>query len=244
VAPNRASAEGTPSDLVDARALWVNPAGLAVTPEASLHLGLSGSPLGSGGRLRQATFSLDSRGVGFGYQHDVFSGSVGDTYRAAIAAGRPGLSGGLALALYRGNTKATGWDAGLVVTERPGLALAGVLANIGHPVVRGLEQPTTLVPSATFHPIGSLLSVSGLGRLTADSALGFAATASLVTQGRTRLGVSFRIDWDRAFRRTGFTFGLSLGGPDRVGVVASTMTGTSGLAAGDLYGVSTRSSSR
>jgi hypothetical protein len=244
VASNRASSEGVPSDLFDARAVWVNPGGLALVPEASLHLGISVGDPGAAGRVRQGTVSLNSRGLAFGYQHDIFSNSVADTYRAAIAGGKQGVAAGLALALYRGHGKATGWDAGVVVARNPAVAVAGVLANLGQPVVRGEQQPTTLVPSVTLHPFGPLLAVSGLGRLTADSALGFAAAARLVTPGRTRLGLSVRVDLDRSFHRTGLTFGLALGGQDQVGVVASTMTGTNGVAMGDVYGISTRNAGR
>jgi hypothetical protein len=240
VALNRANAEGTPSDLFDARALWVNPGALALTPQASLHLGLSMSDPGSGGRLRQGTVSLNARGLALGYQHDVFANSFGDTYRAAVAGGQGGLSGGLAVSLYRDNGKATGWDAGVVFARNSAVTLAGVLENLGQPVVRGEELPTTLVPSATLHPLGGLLAVSALGRFSADSALGFAAAARLTTRGTSPLGLLFRIDWDRTFHRTGLTFGLALGGQDELGVAGSTMTGASGLAAGDFYGISTR----
>ena len=209
-----------------------------------MHLGISVGDPGAGGRVRQGTASLNSRGIAFGYQHDVFSNSVADTYRAAIAGGKQGVAGGLAIALYRGHTKATGWDAGVTVARTPAVAVGGVLANLGQPVVRGEQQPTTLVPSVTLHPFGPALALSGLGRLTVDSALGFAAAARLVTPGRTRLGLSVRVDLDRSFHRTGLTFGLALGGPDQLGVVASTMTGTSGIATGDVYGVSTRNAGR
>ncbi len=213
-------------------------------PEASLHLGLSVSDPGAGAAARrnQGTVSLNSRGIGLGYQHDVFpSGAFGDTYRAALAGGKPGISGGLALALYRGDAKATAWDAGIVFSQHPGFAFGGVLANIGQPVVRGERLPATLIPSVSVHPFGPNLLVSGLARLSADSEVGFGAAARFETSGSTRVGLLLRVDWNDAFRRTGLTFGLAFGGADRVGAAASTMSGSSGLSAADLYAVSTRS---
>ena len=70
---------------------------------------------GGDARLRQLTFGFNSRGLSFGYQRDVFAGGArGHTYRLGLGAGRAGLAAGLATAIYRGNTKGTGWDFGVV----------------------------------------------------------------------------------------------------------------------------------
>src|SRR2546421_2238185 len=56
VAPNSAALYLHPTDVSDARALWVNPAGLARFPEAAVHLDLTVGDPGSQGPLRPLTF--------------------------------------------------------------------------------------------------------------------------------------------------------------------------------------------
>src|SRR5205807_2095321 len=72
VVPNRATLYLYPSDVTDARAVWVNPAGSGRFEEASLNLDLTVGDPGAAGRLRQLTLGLSSRGLSFGYQRDVF----------------------------------------------------------------------------------------------------------------------------------------------------------------------------
>src|SRR5207247_2330363 len=113
VAPNNATLYLHPTDVSDARALWVNPAGLGHFPEASVHLDLTVGDPGAKGQLRQLTLGLNSRGLSLGYQRDLFSsGRRGHTYKLGYAAGRGGLAAGFATALYRGGTSGTGWDVG------------------------------------------------------------------------------------------------------------------------------------
>lgn len=241
VAPNRATAALFPTDISDARALWVNPAELAGAQAVSLALGLTVGDPGSSGQLRQWTAGFDSRGVSFGYQHDVFPGGVrADTYRAGLAAGRPGIAGGIAGSLYRGDAKTTGWDAGVLYGRNRILSLGGMLANLGNPIVRGERQVTTAIPSVTLHAAAGLLALSVLGRLSADSALGYALGATLRTRGASPVAVLLRLDTNRRLQRTAWTFGFALGAHDIAGVVASAMGSPTRLSAGDLYAVSSR----
>src|SRR2546428_12640355 len=95
VAPTRPTLYLHPPDVTDARALWVNPAGLGRFQEASLHLDLTVGDPGAAGRLRQLTLGFNSRGFSFGYQRDVFDGGVrGHTYRLGFAGGGAGLAAG------------------------------------------------------------------------------------------------------------------------------------------------------
>src|SRR5207248_4793186 len=123
VVPNRTTLYLYPSDVTDARAVWVNPAGSGRFEEASLHLDLMVAQPGAAGRLRQLTLGLSSRGLSFGYQRDVFdAGGRGHTYRIGYAAGRAGLAAGVAAALYRGGGASTsGWDLGVLYQWRPAL---------------------------------------------------------------------------------------------------------------------------
>jgi hypothetical protein len=248
VAQNRATAYLHPTDVHDARALWVNPAGLAALREASVYAEFAVQVPGSKGRLRQISAGFNSRGLSFAYQRDVFDGGRrGHTYRLGLAGAAQGLAGGGAMALYRGDTKGTGWDVGVTysIEGATALTVGGVIANIGQPVVRGLRQRVTFIPGATWRPVGPGSALSIHARLTSDAVIGYAFGVSWQGAGggggsSWPLGVLARLDTDGGLRRGAFSLGISLGGPDRLGVVASAPGDLSGVDAVSLWGLSTR----
>lgn len=245
VAPNRATAYLHPSDVRDPRALWVNPAGLAVLRDASIYAELSVQDPGSStGRLRQLSAGFNSRGLAFAYQRDVFDGGRrGHTYRVGLAGSSEGLAAGVSMALYRGDTKGTGWDFGGSYTPKAleALTAAVVIANVGQPVVRGLEQRLTFIPGVTWRPIGPASALSMHSRITPDSVMGYAFGLSWQgSGGRFPIGVLARLDTDGGLRRGAFTVGVSVGGPDRVGAVVSTPGDLSSLETASLSALSTR----
>ncbi|HXM37792.1 MAG TPA: hypothetical protein VN908_03925 [Gemmatimonadales bacterium] len=248
VAPNRATAYLHPTDVRDARALWVNPAGLGVLREASVYAEVAVGDPGARGRLRQINAGFNARGLAFGYQRDIFDAGIrGHTYRLGLAGASAGLAAGFATAYYRGEgTKATGWDVGVSYEWRQGLALGTVITNIGQPVVRGLRQRLTFIPGATWHPSAiPTVGVSAHARITPDSVAAYAFGVSW--QGGQRGGGSrwpvaiiARLDTDGGLRRGAFALGLSIGNRDRIGAVASTPGDVSTIDGVSLYGVSTR----
>ncbi len=243
VVPNNAALYLHPTDVRDARALWVNPAGLGAFPEASVHLDLTVGDPGAKGRLRQLTMSLHSRGLSLGYQRDLFgSGGRGHTYRVGYAAGRAGLAAGFATALYRGGTSSTGWDLGILYDWTPTLSVGGVIQNIGRPVVRDSTLRITYVPSATLQLAGRRVVLSALSHLTSDGVAGYAFGLRGTLRAGTSLpiGLIARLDTDRSLHRSGFAFGFSLGGEDMAGLVATTPGDARGIDGLSLYGVSTR----
>lgn len=243
VAPNNAALYLHPTDVSDARALWVNPAGLGRFPEASVHLDLTVGDPGAKGRLRQLTFGLNSRGLSLGYQRDLFSGGQrGHTYRVGYAVGRGGLAAGFATVLYRGGTSSTGWDMGILYDWTPALSVGGVIQNIGRPVVRDSTLRITYVPSATLQLAGRRVVLSALSRLTSDGVAGYAFGLRGALRAGTSLpiGLLARLDTDRSLHRSALAFGFSLGGEDTAGLVARTPGDASGIDALSLYGVSTR----
>jgi hypothetical protein len=246
VAPNRATAYLHPTDVRDARALWVNPAGLGVLRDASVYAEISVQDPGARGRLRQLNAGFNSRGLAFAYQRDLFDGGRrGYTYRFGLAGGSKGLALGAAMALYRGATKGTGWDLGALYTleGRAALTVGGMIANIGQPFVRGLPQRLTFVPGATWRPLGPAGALSVHARIDPDSVISYALGLSWQgSGGRFPLAVLARVDTDAGFRRGAFALGISLGGPDRVGTVISTPGDVSGVNAVSLWGLSTRES--
>ncbi|MGH7671823.1 MAG: hypothetical protein ACREMC_02910 [Gemmatimonadales bacterium] len=245
VAANRATSYLHPTDVRDARALWVNPAGLGVLRDASVYAELAVANPGARGRLQQINAGFNARGLAFAYQRDVLSaGARGHTYRLGLAGASEGLAAGFAVALYRGDTKATGWDLGVVYDRIPALTVGGVIANIGQPVVRGLEQRLTFVPGVTWRPspaqLGRAATLSAHARITADSVLSYAMGLGWQGAGRLPIGIFARLDTDGGLRRGAFAVGLVIGGADRVGAVVSTPGDLSGVDAASLYGLSTR----
>ena len=242
--PNRTTLYLYPSDVSDARAVWVNPAGAGRFEEASLHLDLTVAEPGAAGRLRQLTLGMSSRGLLFAYQRDVFdAGARGHTYRIGYAAGRAGLAAGVAAALYRGSGASTsGWDLGIAYEWRAALSLGGVIANIGRPSVRGATLPVTYVPSATLRLWDARAALSADGRFTSAGALGYAfgLRATLGAGTRVPVGVLVRLDTDRGLARAGLALGVSLGAQDVAGLLATAPGDARRIDGLDLYGVSTR----
>jgi hypothetical protein len=242
--PNRATLYLHPSDVTDARAVWVNPAGSGRFEEASLHLDLTVGDPGAAGRLRQLTLGLSSRGLSFGYQRDVFDAGARDhTYRIGYAAGRAGLAAGVAAALYRGaGASASGWDLGVVYDPGASLTLGGVIQNVGRPIVRGTTLPITYVPSATLRLWDARAALSADGRFTSGGVLGYAfgLRATLRAGTHVPVGVLARLDTDHALARAGLALGVSLGSQDLAGLVATAPGDAGRIDAVDLYGVSTR----
>ncbi len=245
VSANRGSAYLVPTDVTDARALWVNPAGPAVRREASVMLDLTVLQPGATGRLGQVTAGISSHGLSFGYQRDNFpNGLHGHTYRLGLAGVSGGFAAGVALAFYRGSTGGTGWDIGMRYDWTPLITVGAVVENIGRPTVRGVSRDVTVVPAITLRPFTGLLAVSAQGAFTSDTARGYALQASAQLPSRRGLAFVGRLDTDRSWRRSALTFGLSLGRSDRVGVVGSTPGDFSRIDTASLYGVSSRTPGR
>lgn len=243
VAPNRAASYLVATDISDARALWVNPAGLATRPEASVMLDLTVVQPGATGRLGQVTAGFNARGLAFGYQRDNFpTGVHGHTYKLGIAGGSGGFSGGAAVALYHGGTGGgTGWDLGVRYDWPQMVTVGGVIRNIGRPTVRGVRQDVTAVPAVTVRPFGSILALSAQASFASSTAArGYAVEAEAFWPRSPRVGLLARYDTDGSLHARALLFGLSIGSRDRVGAVASTPGDFSKVDAVSLYGVSSR----
>lgn len=251
VAPNRASAYLFPTSVQDARAIWVNPAGLGVRREASIYAELAVGDPGSKGRLRQINAGFNSRGLSFAYQRDIFdNGARGSTYRLGLGTGAGGLAVGFAAARYGSSgLVSTGWDLGTSYLAWSSLNVGLVAANIGQPIVRGVRQQFAFVPAFTWQPGKGALSsfaLSADSRITTDSVASYAFGVGWRTGGegiaapRWPIEILVRLDTDRGLRRNAFAFGLSIGGRDRGGIIATTPGDVSRLDEVSLYGLSAR----
>jgi len=246
VAPNLATAYLFPTDVHDARAIWVNPAGLGTMRDASIYAELGVGDPGSRGRLRQINAGFNSRGLSFGYQRDMLDNGVrGTTLRLGLAGGARGIAGGFAIARYSGNgANATGWDIGLSYDALSQLTVGVVAANLGQPIVRGLRQRFNFIPGVTWHPRPiAALAFSTAAHITTDSVLSYAFGLAWRTSRATSrwpIEVIARMDTDNGLRRGAFALGFSIGGENRFGAVATSPGDVSRIDGASLYGLVTR----
>ena len=93
------------ASATDARALWVNPAGLAASLEASVMAEIAVErPVDGGLRWAQWAAALNSRGFSLGYQRDRFEdGPSTGTLRFGLALPFPRGAVGAAFSFYSGN---------------------------------------------------------------------------------------------------------------------------------------------
>jgi hypothetical protein len=165
---------------------------------------------------------------------------VGHTYRIGLATAPRRVAVGVALALYRGETSATGWDLGVRYAPTPALVLGGTVANLGEPIVRGLTQPLTFVPGVTLAPFGPVLELSTHARLSRDATLGYAFGARWSATPFAPLAALVRLDTDHRLRRASFAFGVAVGRQTVIGAVATTAGDLRTTDAASLYGLVTR----
>lgn len=147
----------------DARAIWVNPAGLAVVPEASIfaELVLQRS-LNQDIRLSQLSFGFNSQGLSFGYNRErLVIDSSNHTYRLALARALRLWTLGVAVSHFRSDINDTGFDIGVRYRLLPSLQLGAVLRNIGQPQVRNDTLPITGVAGVGWTVLPGFLTLTG-----------------------------------------------------------------------------------
>jgi hypothetical protein len=234
------------SAVDDARAAWVNPAGLAWTPEASVMaemvLDRSGGPL----RLGQYTVGLNSRGLALSYERDRSTpdSSIGV---ARIALGVPLGRGtiGASFTTY-GSFHSTGYDLGVRYRLLAALDAAGVVRDLGHPILHGVRQPVVGVAGATWslgHAAAISAEVLAAERLAASGYdVSYRAGIMVRTPEPWPLALHALADVGSDGTVHGWAVAVILGGLDRVGVVAGA-TPSNGLEAPQQFsavGVATR----
>ena len=237
--PNRATRYLFQTDVSDGRAVWVNPAGTAVTASASVYGDIVIGAPEETTRLTQFSAGFSSRGLSFGYQYDDFATGVGHTYRLGLAGASGPLAVGAAAAYYRGGTNDWGYDVGAVFRPGSALVLGVTAANLGEPVVRGMRQEFAFIPGATLTPFGPALQLSAQGRL-AEGAEAYSLGARWQPPLSVRSLLFARVDTDGDLRATGFVFGLAIGGLDQAGLVVTTPDDLGSVEAASVYGVATR----
>jgi hypothetical protein len=212
----------------DVRALWVNPAGPSVVPQASI-LGevTVGREIPDDWRVSQYTFGLSSRGVSLGYQRDRHQllESIG-TWRlgGSVKLGRGAF--GTAIAFHRSRR---GWDVGVRYQAGRQVQLAAVVRNIGRPTVRDSVLRVTLVSGLAWQ-LGALRLSSeavAVERRPADGYdVSYRTGMQLALPLRWRATAVAAVDLNQDLQLRRWSAGLALGGTAQLVGVASGLANT------------------
>lgn len=224
---------GTPSD---ARALWVNPAGLALLTGASVMAEAAiDFPVDSSVRLSQWTVGFNSRGLSVGYQRDRF-GEDPNTGALRFGLALPFKRGaiGASFSFYQGSAidsaSHRSFDVGARYRLLEPLDLGLVVRNIGRPTPRLEKAPVTGVLGANlaFVPGHAALQLEAAAAERIEASgydLGYRAGIVLATGGALPFSLLTSLELDGDFELSSWVLGLVVGGKDSGSLIASGPTG-------------------
>ena len=212
----------------DARALWVNPAGLGGRPVASLLAEVTGTKVvGDGWSVAQYSFALRSRNAAFGYRRDRFQNqpSLG-AWRLGGGFGLTRLTLGTSLEFHSGGRS---WDVGLQYLPTSRLTFAVVLQDIGRPVVRDstalrLKSLVSLGWNPTPRTLIAAEAVAVERRPAPGYDVRYRAGGQVLIPGRSPFTVMTAFDLasgGTAFRLELWSVGLAFGGANQLVGVAT-----------------------
>ncbi len=219
------------TNVADVRALWVNPAGLGLVPEASILGELTFERLGGDLRVEQYALGFNSRGVSIGYQRNRLVGEkpVG-TLRTGF--GFPFRGGSLGVAFSRfsqDSIKSYGADFGLLYIPSIAVQLGLAVRHVGRPTVRGADLPVTTVGAAqmTLSVVQLSWETAAAERLEPDDS-GFDFThragARLALWKRLPVMVIGAVDMGSNLRIDRLNLGFSIGGARQLTSIGSAVS--------------------
>lgn len=237
----------------DVRALWVNPAGLAVTAGASVMAEFALEfPQDSSTRFAQWSVALASRGLSLGYQRDRFAEDPNTgTLRFALAFPFRKGAIGAAFSFYQGSAVDSaghrGVDLGVRYRLLNPLDVGLVLRNIGRPTPRSERQPLVGVLGANLSVIPAhaelQFEVLAAERLvTSGYDMSYRGGLRISTAGKLPFSVLGVLDLDSDFGPVAWAVGLVIGGRDSGTALASGPAGSGAtrLQRASLTGVASR----
>ena len=238
------------SNVDDVRALWVNPAGLAIVRETSVmaEFVLDNPPQES---LRWSQWSLgfNSRGFSAGIQQDRLpSGENIETIRVGGAAGFRGgaLGGSISIHAQEDNSRSS--DIGIMYRLISRLTVAAVLKNIGRPLLGDSVAALTGVLGLSWLAVPSHLQISleaafneKFENTTRPRSM-FRAGLVLATGGKLPFGLVTTLDLGSNMKVDAWQLGISLGGKDRIILLGSAeqVQGSGRVSQMSLSGVASR----
>ncbi len=233
----------------DARATWLNPAGLAAIPDASVMGELViDNPDAGDIRLAQWGLGFNARGFSFAFQREDFAEAEDrNTFRFAGGLNRQRLSLGFGVSLFSSGGTKQAVDLGVRYQATRSFVLGGVLRHIGRPTVNGIKFPLTGVAGVAWTPFASVVQLAGEAVLQEETDLNtgenvhYRLGARLATTGSLPLGVigALRLASDLGFQS--LTLGLAVGGRDQgLGLGTVSNAGSLRLERASLTGVARR----
>jgi len=216
----------------DVRAIWLNPAGLAVVSEASLmaEFVVHRSP-DADLRLSQLSLGFNSQGLSMAYNRErLVSDSSNHTYRIAMARALQGWTIGASMSYFRNGLNDTGYDVGIRYRLLRSVDLGVVVRNIGQPLVRSDTLPLTGVAGLGWTVLGGALVLSGetlaQNRLSESGyTMSYRAGARLSLGRNTPIAGLTAVHLDNDLGVTMWSFGVTVGGLRRAVMVGGVSTG-------------------
>lgn len=220
----------------DVRALWVNPAGLAAVPEASIMADfVIDRPVMGSVLLGQWGAGFNSRGFAFAYQRNRFPGRPSnDAFRFGTGFRFRRGALGTSYTLYRSDSTETGFDLGVRYELARQLAAAAVLRHVGRPVVSDEKLPLVGILGLAWQPLRQVLDVAGEVHFTERllrsgwdvtyrAGANFSTTGDVPVGGLAAIALGSNLAIDR------FSLGVVLGAADR-GIFLGSVTRSGGTA--------------
>jgi hypothetical protein len=202
----------------DARAMWVNPAGLGIIPLASLYAEVAADRTATNADwgMRQYSFGLMSRSLAFGYQRDnQATGGHQGTWRLGA-----GIPLGRRIALGTGvsfTSPERGIDLGLRASPARPVDIGLVVRNIGRPNVNAIKQRITAVGGIAWRFAQGRFGIQwdAVASERPDSLSGFDVRhrtgATVLIPGRTPFTLLTALDWSDHLRVTQWSVGIGFG---------------------------------
>ncbi len=219
------------TNVADVRALWVNPAGLALVTEASLLGEFTVQRTGGEIRLEQYSLGFNSRGVSIGYQRNRFEGesAVGILRTGLGVPFRHGTFGVAASRYSQDSTKSYDADLGVIYVPSVRVQFGLAVRHLGRPLVRLAKLPITTVGAAQLTT--SIVQVTwetlAAERLApTESGFNFAhrAGARVAFPGRTPVILLGSVDLGSNLRIDRIHVGFSIGRTRQITSIASAVS--------------------
>jgi len=219
------------TSVTDIRAAWVNPAGLAVVPEASLMGEFVVGRMPNGDlSFDQYTVGFNSRGLSVAYQRDRFENGP-STNVLRISSGLPMARGAIGVSASWYGAEGPNdrdFDVGFLYSLTKMLVIGLTTRHIGRAKVAGTKMPLIFTGGAGLSLLGGRLLAAGEGKATerlGDSGFDVSYRAGAFVLLPTPRPIMLLVAGELA---SGFAFdrihiGLSVGGRRSITAVATTM---------------------
>ena len=231
----------------DVRALWVNPAGLALVQEASI-MGeaVFNQPDDSSVRVMQWSLGFNTRGLSAGYQRDrLETGTSNQLLRIGLARPFRGGAVGIDMSFYWSDESDRAFDTGITYHLVRSVAASLVLRNIGQPVVAGVKLPFTGIAGLGWTGADRSLQIAGQVEASKrldvfEFDLSYRAGARIASPKPFPIAAIAVIEFGGPSDTDQFFIGIALGGSRRLVLGGSFLSGsTSGLDIVHITGLAT-----